>query len=182
VISAAIVLLANAKQLLSYYGLQSSDQVIKTSAGNVVSDALRTLDSFDATSNVVTFLIWAAVGAVCFVLVETLGDAYQQFQLERQVGSNKFIHPRNFSQPKFWWGIIIDTISLLFGVTLLAAAVMLFMLILLPYGLAYGRVFLFDFSLVNTLYVILGLAVVTLGLLLIDITVRFLLYRRKLLS
>jgi hypothetical protein len=180
VVSIIILFLTNSKQLLSYYGLQSSNEVIKSSAGNVLSDALKTLDSFSATNGIVTFLIWAVVGTVCFAIVESLGGAYHEFRLERQVSSNKYVHPLNFSGSKFWRGVILNAISLFFGLALLAASTLLFMILVLPIGLAYARNFLFDVTVVNAVYLVLGLLVMTVGLLVIDIAIRFLLNRGRL--
>jgi hypothetical protein len=179
VLSAIIMLLANSRQLLSYYGLQASDEVIKTSAGNVFSDALKQLDSFSATSSVVTFLIWAVVGIICFALVESLSGAYQELRLERQISSNRYVHPTNFSTTTFWRGVFVNAFSLLIGLVLLAVVTILFMLIVLPSGLAYSRSFLFEPNLANAVYLLVGLAVMSVGLLLIDIVVRYLLNRRR---
>src|SRR4051812_43177128 len=84
-----IIFLANTKGLLNYYGLSSSNDLIKTSAGSVVTDALKVIDSFSATSGVVTFLIWAVVGVVCFGIVEALGSGYQELKLQKQISSNR---------------------------------------------------------------------------------------------
>jgi hypothetical protein len=180
VISLFIVLLSNSKRLLSYYGLQSTDEVIKTNAGNAVTGGLQVLDSFSLTNSVVTFLIWAVVGIICFALVESLAGAYGELKLERQITSNRYIHPTNFSNGKFWRGVFYNTLSLFFGLTLLAVATMFFMLVILPSGLAYSRSFLFLPSAQNALYLLIGLMVLSVGLLLIDIAIRFMLNRRRL--
>jgi hypothetical protein len=175
-----IIFLANSKSLLSYYGLSSSDQLIKSSADNVVSEALTVIDSFSATNGVVTFLIWAVVGIVCFGIVEALGNGYQQIKLEKQVSSKSYIHPTSFSQARFWRSVVLDTITLLLGLGLLALVLLAFALLVLPLGLAYSRVFIFSASFRTALDLVLGLFVIFTGLIVTSVTIRLLLYRRSL--
>src|SRR4051812_19274729 len=85
VVSLAVILAANSKHLLNYYGLQSSDKLIKSNAGHVVNDGLKQLDSFTATQGIVTFLIWAVVGIICFGIVEGMGRAYREYKLENDL-------------------------------------------------------------------------------------------------
>lgn len=178
-LSVVIIFLANSKSLLNYYGLGSSNQLIKTSAGNVVTDALKTVDSFSATNGVVTFLIWAVVGVICFGIVEALGSGYQQIRLEKQISSKNYVHPISFTQANFWRGVVLDTATLVAGLTVLALVLLFLALFLLPLGLAYSRVFLFDTTVSNSIYLLLGVFVVFAGLMLNEIVVRSLLYRRK---
>lgn len=180
VLSAIILVLANSKQLLNYYGLESSNEVIKTNANNILDDALHVLDSFSATDGIVTFIIWAVVGIICFALVESFTGAYQEFRLERQISSNRFIHPSNFSTTNFWGGVFFNAVSLLCGLIFLAFTTLLFMLLALPSGLAYSRSFLFEPSLIDGAFFLLGIILISIGLLLVDIAVRFLLHRRRL--
>lgn len=178
-LSIVAIFAANSKQLLSYYGLQSSNQLIQSSTGKVVTDGLRTLDSFSATDGVVTFLIWAVVGVLCFGIVEGLGHAYQEFKLENDISSGKYIHPATFTKGKFWRGVVIDSATLAFGLVLLLVSILVFAMFLLPLGLAYSRVFLFDTSIAHAVYILLAVAIVFVGLLLLDIAVRYLLHRRR---
>ncbi|HWT56155.1 MAG TPA: hypothetical protein VN031_03960 [Candidatus Microsaccharimonas sp.] len=178
-VSIAVILAANSKQLLSYYGLQSSNQLVQSNGGKVVSDALRSLDSLSATASVVTFLIWAGVGILCFGIVEGMGHAYSELKLENDISSGRYIHPATFTKVKFWRGVVVDSVTLALGLAILALTSLLFGIFLLPLGLAYSRVFLFDGSLAHALYIVLAVALVFIGLILVDIAVRFLLHRRR---
>lgn len=177
-----IILLANSKQLLSYYGLQSSDQIIKSSAGQTLNSALRTIDSLSATDGIVTFLIWALVGVVCFGIVEGIARALSELKFENELSSGRYIHPATFTKVKFWRGVLLDTIALAFGVAVLLVGVFAFVLFFLPISLAYSRVFLFNVSLQNTLYMLLGFVVAFAGWLVLTVAVRFLLHRHRILS
>lgn len=181
-LTVGIVLLANSKQLLSYYGLQSSDQLIKSNAGNTVKQALNAVDSLTATDGVVTFLIWAGVGILCFGIVEALGRAYKEIEFENELSSRKYVHPSTFTKAKFWKGVVLDSFVLAISLALFLAVGLAFLLFLMPLGLVYSRVFLFSPSAVNALYLILGLAVVFVGLVTLNITARFLIFRRRLTS
>lgn len=178
-LTVVILLLANTKRLLNFYGLHSSDELIKSSAGNVLSQALKTIDSFSATNGVVTFLIWAVVGVLCFGIVEALGHAYQEIKLQKQVSSKNYVHPASFNSGKFWQGIVLEACTLAGGLILLGVTCLAFMVFVVPLGLAYSRVFLFGISAQNALYMLLGMVVVLFGLLVVDSAVRCLLYRRR---
>jgi hypothetical protein len=177
-----IVLLANSRQLLSYYGLQSSDQLIKSNAGNAISQALRAIDSLTATDGVVTFLIWAIVGVLCFAIVEALGHAYKEIEFENELSSTKYVHPATFTKAKFWKSVVFNFVVLTVALALFLSVGLAFLLLILPVGLVYSRVFLFSPSLVNALYMALGLAVVFVGLVAVNVVGRVLIFRRKLAS
>lgn len=177
-----IVLLANSRQLLSYYDLQSSNQLIKSSAGGAMSQGLSRLDNFTWTGPVVTFLIWAGVGVICFSIAQGLVRAYQEFEFEEELSSNRYIHPSTFTKAGFWKGVAKDFAGTTVSLLLVAASVICFLLLVLPVGMAYSRVFLFGVSVSNFLYIVLGLTVIFAGLVVIDVLMRLLLQRRRLIA
>lgn len=178
-VTVVLVLVANSHQLLNYYGLQSSDQVLRTSATGAVSSALDKLDGLTATASVVTFVIWAVVGMVCFSIVQSIGQTISELEFEEQLSSRRYIHPATFTKAHFWKGVVQDFVGLAASFALLAAAVSAFVLFVLPVGLAYSRLFLFTINLVNAGYFVIGLAVMFVGLLAVDICIRLLLQRRR---
>ncbi|MBC7581970.1 hypothetical protein H7097_03845 [Aeromicrobium sp.] len=177
-----VILLANSKRLLNYYGLEGSDQVINTNASNTLSEGLRAIDSFTATNGVVTFLIWAVVGVFCFGIVEALGNGYRELRLERQVSSARYVHPVAFTKTGFWRGVLLNSFSLIVGLLLLAATSLLLLIFIIPLGLAYSRVFLFNVSLTTAVDISIGVAIVFVGLLLLNVMIRFMLHRRQIIS
>lgn len=178
-VSIAVIFAANSRQLLSYYGLQSSNQLIQSNTGKVVHDALGAIDSLSATDGIVTFLIWAAVGVICFGFVEGLGHAYHELKLESDIAKGTYIHPATFTKAKFWRGVIVDSVSLAFGLLFLLIVCLFLGLFLLPLAMAYSRVFLFDTSAAHVVYILLAVVLIGAGLLLVDVAVRFLLHRRR---
>lgn len=174
-----LVMLANTRQLLSYYGLQASDQLVQSSATEATNRGLGSLDSLSATTNVVTFLIWAAVGVVCFAIVESIFAAFRELRLETELSSSRYVHPASFTKLKFWQGVARDAITFVISFLLLASSVFGFLLFILPLGFSYCRPLLFSTSLSNIAFFFIGLAIIYVSLLVIDVCIRLLLHRRK---
>jgi hypothetical protein len=181
-LAVGVVLLANTRQLLGYYNLETSNQVVKNSASNVVESALKSIDSLSATSGVITFLIWAAVGIVCFGIVEAFAGAVHEIRLESELSTQRYVHPATFSKAAFWQGVLRNILTLLLGLALLTAVSLEFALFLLPLGLAYSRPFLFNFTFTSLLDILLGIILIFLGLLVLDACMRLLLWRRRVFS
>ena len=181
-VAVALVLLANSRQLLGYYGLTASDQLVQSSAHEATHHGLKLLDSVSATSSVVTFLIWAMVGMVCFAIVESMFATVRELHLESELSSNRYVHPAAFTKARFWRGLLLNGLSLFLGVLLLASSVFGFVLFIVPLGLAYCRPLLFSTSLSNAGFFVLGAAIIYVALLIIDVCIRLLLHRRTLLS
>lgn len=178
----AVVLLANSKQLLNYYGLQSSNQVLQSNAGDAVRTALGRLDTFKGTDQVVTFAIWAVVGMVCFSIVQGLGRAYREFEFEEELSSRRYVHPSTFTKSKFWKGVLEDFAGLAVGLVMVGVGVYAFLAFVLPIGLTYSRLFLFSINLSNAAYFLLGLLVVFFGLVILSVCARVLLQRRRIIA
>ncbi len=176
------VVLANSRQLLGYYGLSSSDQVVKSSTSGVVEGALKNIDSLSATSGVVTFAIWAVVGIVCFGIVEALAAGVNELRLEGELTTGRYVHPATFTKAKFWRGVLTNAVTLVIGLGLLAVTVIGFMLFVFPLGLAYSRPFLYNFTLIGLLDLVLGLVLIFVSLMIIDIAIRLLVWRRQVFS
>jgi hypothetical protein len=177
-----VVLLANTRQLLAYYNLESSDQFVRNSAGNVVEAALKAIDSLRATNGVVTFLIWAVVGVVCFGIVEAIASAIAEFRLESELSTRRYVHPAAFTKVKFWRGILFNSLTLFIGMILLATVILEFVVFVLPLGLVYSRPFLYNFTLSSLLDILLGVILIFVGLLIVNVCIRFLLWRRRVFS
>lgn len=177
-----VVLLANSHLLLSYYGLLASDNLVKSSAGAATQHGLKLLDSVSATTSIVTFLIWAAVGMVCFTIVESIFATVRELRLESELGSSRYIHPSTFTQTQFWRGVLANGITLFVGFILLASSLIGLVVFIVPLGLAYSRPLLVTTSLTNAGFCLLGMAIIYVSLLIVDVCVRLLLHRRQIFS
>jgi hypothetical protein len=148
-LAVGIIVLGNTKQLLDYYGLSSSDQLIKHSTSHAIASGLGKLDTFSFTDKVVTFLVWAVIGVLCFSVVQMIGRFYREFQDEEQVSSNHYIHPATFVRAAFWRRVILDFLGLLLCLVALGAALYGMLAYVLPIALTYTRAFLTGISLVH---------------------------------
>lgn len=137
-----VVFLGSTKTLINYYGLSSTDQLIQQSTSAAVSNGLSKLDAFSITDRLVTFLVWAGVGVLCFNIVQGISRLYHQLEEEEQVSSNRYIHPKTFARSAFWRGVAIDFIGTVSCLALLAAALYCLVGYVLPVSLTYTQTFL----------------------------------------
>lgn len=181
-VTLGLVLLANSKQLLGYYGLTASDQLVRSSATGATQRGLRSLDSLSATNSIVTFLIWAGVGVICFAIVESIAAGIHEFRLEAELSSDRYVHPATFTKSKFWHSVLLDVCTFVFSFLLLASSIFGFALFALPLALSYCRPLLFSTSGSNIVFFAIGLVIIYSSLLIIDACIRLMLHRRKLFS
>lgn len=158
-----VVLLGNAKGLLNHYGLALSAEVVKSHIGSKVGDGLSKLDHFSLTGSVVTFAIWGVVGLITFSVLQAVLWVSSEVKYEEEVSSDQYVHPAGFSRQGFWRQIFISALMSFGLLILLAAAVILYLLYALPYGLTYARRFLLHASLFGIGDLLLGLSVVFVG-------------------
>jgi len=177
-----VVILGNSRQLLDYYGLSTTNTVLRQSAGDAITRGLSRLDSFSLTSTVVTFLIWAAVGLLCFSIAQAIARGYHEFQREEELSSNRYVHPSTFTRRDFWRHVAGNFGLLVVGLLLLAIVLYLFFGYIMPIGLTYAQLFLQGVSIIHAGYFLLGLAVIYVGLVAIDLSFRFLTQRHRLIS
>jgi uncharacterized membrane protein SpoIIM required for sporulation len=182
VVSILVVVLGNSRQLLDYYGLSSTNQVLKQGAGDTIAKGLTQLDSFSFTGQVVTFLIWAVVGLLCFSVAQAIARGYQEFQREEELSSNRYIHPSTFRRSAFWKSVGWNFATVVAGLTLLGLALYGMLAYVLPIGLTYTQVFLQGVSVLHLGYFLLGLAVIYVGLIILDCCLRLLTHRRQIIS
>lgn len=181
-LSILLIILGNSHQLLSYYGLDSSTQLIQSSVGSVLNVGLGHLDSFKFTDTVVTFLIWAAVGVLCFSIVQALASVYHEVELDTELSSKRYIHPSTFTKASFWRHVITNFAIL--GLALLVTALALFALkaFILPIAFTYSRTFLIGLSIGSIGNLLIGLAMIYIWLTVLDVCFRVIFYHRQIAS
>lgn len=181
-LSLLVVLLGNTRELLDYYGLQSSGQVIKTSAGQAIGNGLNKLDSFSFTDRVVTFIIWAVIGMLCFSVVQGIAKVGHDIEYEERLSSNKFVHPKTFRKGAFWVQVFKNFIMLVVSLAILCALLFLILLYILPASLAYCRVFVGGINLTSAADFLIGLAIIFFGLLMLDLSLRLVVNHHRVLG
>jgi len=174
------IILGNSHQLLSYYGFDSSSQVIKVGAGTAVNHGLTHLDTFKFTDTVVTFLIWALVGVFCFSMVRALATAYQEVKFEKQFSTNAYVHPSTFTKGKFWRQVATDFALLVLALVVTALSLYALVAFILPTAFAYTRTFLIGFALKESFSLLVGFGIIYVWFCWLDICARILVFHRKL--
>jgi hypothetical protein len=171
-VSLLIVLLGNGKDLLERYGLLNSSQLVQKQLGNQVGSGLGKLDTFKFTDSVVSFAVWGVVGLISFSLLQAVLRTSNQIKYHKAVGSNRYVHPANFTRERFWRHIVIDT-ALSFGFLLLiVATVVFYFTYTLPKGFTHARRFLLHVSVTRVGDLLLGLVMVFVGTYLVYAAVR----------
>lgn len=177
-----VILLGNTKQLIEYYGLSTSGQIIKQNTSQAVATGLGKLDQFSFTDKVVTFMVWAIIGVLCFSIVQVIARFYRDFEIEEEVSSNRYIHPATFVRAVFWRQVILDFIGLLFCLVVLGAALYCLLAYVLPVTLTYTSTFLTGITVIHFGGFILGFVMLYGWLFVLTVIVKTLVNRHRLIS
>ncbi|HET6925162.1 MAG TPA: hypothetical protein VFH39_05000 [Candidatus Saccharimonadales bacterium] len=177
-----ILLLGNTQQLLEYYGFDTSGQVIKQGAHQAIASGLSKLDGLSFTDRVVTFVVWALIGVVCFSLVQLIGRVYHDFEEEEKVSSNRYVHPSTFRRADFWKQVALDFIVATISLGLLVAGVVLLFAYVLPVALSYSESFLTHASLSHFINFLVGFFMVYVWSLVLAVIFKYYLHRHRLLA
>jgi hypothetical protein len=159
----ALLIAGNAKLFLEHYGLLGSSEVVGKQLSNRFSSGLSLLDSLSLTPEVVTFLTWAVVGLVLFSIAQALRRASENVALTEQLGTDRYIHPDNFSRRGYWQHIAIDASVSLVLILLTLTATALYILLVVPVGFMYVQDFLLTLGLGQLVDLGLGLFVTYAG-------------------
>jgi len=178
----ALLIVGNSQALLKYYGLNSSQQVIQQSTHTILSHGLGKIDSFSATDRVVTFAIWAFVGILCFSIVQAIGGMYHQFKEDEALSSNQYVHPSTFTRGKFWRSVFFDFSTLVLGLVALGLLVYGFFGFVVPTALDFSRQLMSGIGLESIEKLLLAGVIVYVWLLLIDVCLRLVGNRHRILS
>ncbi len=181
-LAVALIGIGNTRQLLDYYGLDSSTTVIQNSAGSAINSGLSKLDAFSFTGRIVTFAIWSIIGVFCFSVVQAIGRVYRGLEEDEAISSNRYVHPRTFVRSAFWKQVIKDFTGLLVGLALLGSALYLFFAYSLPAALAYTRLFLLGVSASRIGAFVLGFGILYAWLIVLCGCIKLLVNRRQLLG
>jgi len=174
-----IIFLGNSKQLLSYYGLDSSNQILQNKAGSAISHGLSKLDNFSITAGIVTFAVWAVVGVFCLSIVQVITSVYSNFERDEALSSDRYVHPLSFTRVKFWRQVFWEFIVVLLLLVITGLVLYGFVAFALPIGLAYRRTFLLGISLPSVGSLLIGFAAVYVGLVMLDGCLHLLAHRRQ---
>jgi hypothetical protein len=163
-LAALVVLIAgNAKALLEHFGLIDSSTIVGDQVSGTIGSGLRVLDTFNATPGLVTFITWGIIGLVLFSVIQAFVKASSIIDFEREVGSNHFVHPANFSRRRYWRTVMLNSF-LSFGlIMMLLISIVLYVLFVVPVASLYLQRFLIVSSLGRWLDLVFSFFVVGTG-------------------
>jgi hypothetical protein len=157
------LILGDAKTFLQHYDLISSSVVVRDQLSNTLGNSLGVLDSLSFTPGLVTFITWSLIGLVTFSTVQALVRASGVIEYERELGSNRYVHPQNFSQKSYWRHIVADALAS-FGLSVsLVVVATLYVVFVVPTGLTYTQQFIVHASLAHLLNLLLGMLTILIG-------------------
>lgn len=180
VVASAILIIGNTKSLLDYYSLGSLNEVLQNSAGQAVRSGLDKVDSYSFTYSLVTFLVWAIIGVVCFSIAQVAISVYNELRQEEQVSSNAYIHPRSFRRSLFWKQVLTDLVLSAVGMFGLLGGLFLLLLYVLPISLTYTRSFLVGFEIMRAPWFLIGFFMLYLWMLILTTVLKLTLNRHRL--
>lgn len=158
-----IVLVGNARDLLQHYGLTSSTEVVQSQLSASFGSGLSKLDTFSLTPTVVTFGIWGLVGFATLSIIQAIVHVTAEITYEKEVSSNDYVHPSNFSRNGYWAQIALHTLVSLALWILLAVTILTYLFGVVPQGFTYARRFLLHMTVPGAGYFLAGLLLIFLG-------------------
>jgi hypothetical protein len=162
-VSLALLIAGSAQVFLERYGLIGSSAEIHRQLTSQVSSGLSVLDSFTVTPAVVTFITWGLIGLVLFSVIQAAARASGIVRFERDLSSNRYVHPQNFDRATYWRRIVTDTLLSFVLLALLVAAAVMYVVFAVPVSFVYVQRFLLHVSLPHTLDLLAGLFTIFVG-------------------
>ena len=175
-----ILLVGNTQELLDYYGLSGTKHVIKQSAGHAISTGLGKIDTFSFTDKVVTFMVWALIGVLCFSVVQVIARIYREIEEEEKLSSNRYVHPKTFTRGVFWRRVALDFLGVVVGLALLIGGLYCLLAYVLPIALTYTQSFLTGVSVVHAGSLVVGFFMLYGWTLILAIVLKYIVNRHRL--
>jgi len=177
--AAALLLAGNAKLLLEHYNLISSSTVVGQELSDRFTSGLGVLDSFSLTPGLVTFTVWGAIGLIVFSLAQAVLRASNALHYERDLGSNRYVHPESFSRERYWQRVAQDSLASFGLLCLLAVAGGFYLLCIVPVSFFYLQGFLLHLSLSRLMNALLGIFTAFAGTLGLYIILKLVLWHHR---
>lgn len=114
------------------YNLLGAGEMLESGLGNAFGKILVSIDQLSFTNSVVTFMLWSVVGMIVYGFVSSLLRALQKAELKRELMSDEYVHPADFSRAKFWREELIASATTFLTFVLFLAITAMVLLRLLP--------------------------------------------------
>lgn len=174
----ALVLVGNGKVILEHYNLIASSNILRNEFSDSVGSGLHLLDNFQATPGLVTFVTWGLVGLIVLGIVQSFVRASGLIAFERDLSSNQYIHPQNFSRHRYWERIIIDSIVSFLLLFLLVIGAGLYVVFLVPFSFGLVQTNVLHASLMHFVGMSLGMVAIFVGTTLLYMLLKLVVWHR----
>lgn len=140
-VTTGFVLAGIAKPLLQRLDLIGTTNIVQAQIGNTLQSSLHSLDNLEGSASFVTFLTWAIVGLIVVSILQAAARASGLIQLERDVSSNRYVHPQGFTRRRFWSTILTDTLISVTLVTVFLLTIFVSIAVVIPTSLGFLQLF-----------------------------------------
>lgn len=151
----------------------------KVTVGNMLGDGLDKLldfvDNLSLTPTAAVFIFWCLAGIAVFTFLEASYSVYKQLKDDLDV-STHFLHPSNYSNKRFWLGVLYSFLlrTMVFALAALWSLVIAF--ILVPVGITFSLYFFADISARANLFSFMAASVLLyIGVLVMGVVLKLLL-------
>ncbi len=177
--SFGLLVVGCAKAVMQHYGVIGASVYVNQHLSTTIGDGLQYVDSFTFTPGLITFLTWSIIGMLLFSFIQALLRATGTLQFERDVSSNRYVHPVSFNRKRYWHNILSDiTMSLGLLIALIFYSTM-YLLFIVPVSFSYTQHFLLNTSLSNLPLFFLGVFTIFAGSLLLYTIVKAFIWHHR---
>lgn len=172
-------LLSNTQLLLSTQGLTTAAHSLDSGAREAIASGLAWLDTYELTTTVVTFLVWALIGLLTLSIIQAFGHVLYEFDEKSRLSSNAYIHPSNFNRKKFWHAVYVTSLGSFAVAASALIYIVIFCLYLLPISSLYISAYFNEFKLADLPYTLLGFALLFVSIVGLNVCARLLRFRHE---
>lgn len=123
--------------ILNRYAFEGSINVSEFNQEiTLITDRLfEVVNNFSLSSDIVTLFVWGLIGIITYIILKTILKFSATLSYDLRV-STKYIHPRNFSQSKFWISAIFYIFNPIFVTVVLLFWFYLTVYVFVPFSSA----------------------------------------------
>jgi hypothetical protein len=177
----SILILANIPNLLTELGFTDYNHNLAALFGGHVTQWVEWLNNLQATKTIVTFLLWGSVGFAFFVIIQVILRAFTSIY-EESVFITRYIRPPSSSQRNYLLFLLLGSLEFIASVVLLALAVMLTILVVLPSAVTAVQTTIINFSVLNLALAVEWLILLSAGICLIHTVISLMAHRHRVLD
>lgn len=186
-----LLLYAILAAVITFFGNFSyfTNQLFGTTAGThqslgemfhiFLGDLLMFLDGLSFTATTAVFIFWSLAGIAAFSLLQSMYNTYIEIKNDIRV-SVHFLHPRNYSNMRFWFGVLLQMLAHVTTCLFIAVCLLLLAFVLIPVALTLSVAFFSDASIGDGIALISAFLLLMFGLAVFGQAIQLLFRRRAL--